>query len=65
MIRFEYDQPTAGMRVSFVIKDGEMSMPLSGTIPGKSTPSGVRVAEQSKENLLLIREMLDYVIESR
>lgn len=64
MIRFEYDISTAGMRVSFVVKDGEMSWPLSSDIVTKSV-GDTRVAEQSKENLLLIREMLDNVIENR
>ena len=58
MIRLEYD--TAGMRVSFVIRDGEMSMPISESLLWARTKgSGDTGAPQTANNLEIIQAMLD------
>lgn len=70
MIHLEYDVPKAGTRVSFVLCDGAMSFNpqdidlhdwMTNTI---DMGAGKRGIPQTRENLLVLRAMIDHIIET-
>lgn len=68
MIRMEYDVPTAGTRVSFVVTDGTQSSVNVGhgwnalTQYGSPRPDGTWVAPQNPETLRAVMHMLGAVL---
>ena len=68
MIRLEYDVPTSGVRISFVLRDSHMSLKSVGPINlmdfvngGTSHPDGSRTMPQNKKNLEVLQFMLNYL----
>ena len=61
MIIFEYDTPTAGTRVSFVLKDDEFSIPVK--VKGNTADDGRFIAEQNADNLRGLRDVLTALID--
>lgn len=70
MIRMEYDAPTAGTRVSFVVKDGEHSDPLVRVgwstlmTMGQSNEDGTWSFEQNPTTLKAVMQMVVGVLGS-
>jgi hypothetical protein len=67
IIKMNYDVPTAGTRISFVVVDGACSKP-----PGFQEFHGMTHPEpshaqvpQTVHNLLLLRQMIDNAIEEQ
>jgi hypothetical protein len=59
MIRLEYDVPTAGVRVSFVLKDGESSKPITCAPPsGGRNVGDAKQYPQTLENLEWVAALL-------
>ena len=62
MIKLEYDVKTAGVRVSFVIRDSEMSVDASPSWWENSKKMGdTWVAPQTPANLALVAKLLEAV----
>jgi hypothetical protein len=66
MIRFEYDQRSAGMRISWVVKDGAMStLPIGSLMDLPHTDAdGARLVKQDSETLRSLRDALTCCIEA-
>lgn len=65
MIRMEYDVQTAGVRVSFIMVDGEVAMPLP---PERQFVGGVRrddewLVPQNPENIKTLIAMLECLLD--
>lgn len=63
MIRLEYDPPTAGVRVSFVIRDGSAS--CAAAVPalllqGTNGGDGTWTVPQNAETLDVVQSLLEH-----
>jgi len=67
-IQFKYDVPSAGTRVSFVLSGAAMNFNPAWSLDewlSKATCLDLEKYQmaQTKENLLMLRDMIDYIIE--
>jgi hypothetical protein len=62
MIRFEYEIPTSGVRVSFVIRDGLKGFPDLPTLftDMESRDNGVMTCPDTPDNLEAIKQLVDF-----
>lgn len=66
MIQFEYDQPTAGCRISFVLRDNEMTVPIGEDFDtirkvGEFGPGGRWSYQQNKQNIQMLKRILEHL----
>ena len=66
MIKLKYDVPTAGIRVSFILRDGQSaSLNFNGLFDSHRIDSSKDefLAKQNVETLSILRAMIDQIIE--
>ena len=65
MIRMEYDVQTSGVRVSFVVLDGDAALTVAGegTFVGGVSREGHWTAPQSPENIKTLIAMLESLLD--
>jgi hypothetical protein len=65
MIRFEYDKPTSGVRVSFVIRDGETGIPDIDALFTDLEQDGFAAMKcpQTSDNLEAIKHLAQFAEE--
>jgi hypothetical protein len=62
MIHLEYDVPTAGVRVSFVVCDGAMSCDAPGEFEGSQNVEGTKHIPQNRNNLAVVSSLLEAAV---
>ena len=65
MIILEYDVPTAGTRLSFVMKDAETSITIPKFPSEMNTKDGRATLPETTENLEWLKAVLEAVIDAR
>lgn len=65
MIRFEYDVPTSGVRVSFVLRGEALIDPSVGGFEGLADAGDTKAAPETIYNLKRVRKLLNAVIKRR
>jgi hypothetical protein len=66
MIRLEYDPPTAGTRVSFVVRDSEEGVSVNSfalLLRGRNAGPGIWTVPQNNETLDVVKSLLEHVRE--
>jgi hypothetical protein len=62
MIHLEYDVPTAGVRVSFVVRDETLPCAYPGEFEGVRNVGGTKHLPQNQHNLAIVSVLLEAAV---